>query len=98
VSAHSFHRHTMRLAGPILEKLQGRALACRVTWPDILVALVSAYCRRFMGTAEAVVGVPHMGRLGSKAARVPCTLMNVLPLRVAVDEDEKLPDFFARIA
>ena len=39
---------------------------------------------------EVVIGVPFMARLGSRAARVPCMVMNVLPLRLAPDEDAPL--------
>lgn len=98
VSAHSFHRSTRRLTGPLLERLRALAQDCRLTWPDVLTGLVAAYCRRFMGEGEAVVGVPHMGRLGSRAARVPCTMMNVLPLRVVVDEDQPLADCLGLVA
>ena len=98
VSAHSFRRHTMHLRGEVLNNLRSVAQAAKVTWPDVLTALVSAYCQRFTGTAEVVVGVPHMGRLGSKAARVPCTLMNVLPLRVAIDDKQPMPAFLSAVA
>ncbi len=57
-------------------------------WPDLLSALVAAYCQRMTAQDEGVVGVPSMGRLGSVSARVPAMVMNVLPLRTrARDED-----------
>ena len=57
-------------------------------WPDLLTALVAAYCQRMSAQDEAVLGVPGMGRLGSASARVPAMVMNVLPLRTrARDED-----------
>lgn len=98
VSGHSFRRHSRFLRGPILDKLRAVAQTAKVTWPDVLTALVSAYCQRFTGTSEVVVGVPHMGRLGSKAARVPCTLMNVLPLRVKIDDRQPMPEFLGAVA
>src|SRR5690606_6305193 len=88
VSAHSFIRHTMRLEPGRLLPVMQRAEKARVGWPDALTALVAAYCQRFTGTAEIIVGVPHMGRLGNPAARVPCMLMNVLPLKVEPDEEQ----------
>lgn len=61
-----------------------------VNWPDILVALVGAYVQRHIGGREAIVGVPAMLRVGSVGARVPAMVMNVLPIRVSVDEDQPL--------
>ncbi|HHX89608.1 MAG TPA: AMP-binding protein, partial [Paracoccus sp.] len=98
VSAHSFRRETLTVPQDLCERLQALAKECKVTWPDVLVGIVSAYCARFIEGDEIVVGVPHMGRLGSKAARLPCTLMNVLPLRVRVDEDAPLATYLGDVA
>lgn len=57
-------------------------------WPDLLTALVAAYCQRMAAQEEAVVGVPTMGRLGSASARVPAMVMNVLPLRTRACDDD----------
>lgn len=81
VSEHRFHRETVHLPETVFRSLVERAEKAKVTWPDLLTTLVASYCRRFAAVPELVAGVPHMGRLGSKAARVPCTLMNVLPVR-----------------
>ena len=45
------------------------AARARVPWPDVLTALVAAYCKRFVEGPEIVAGVPHMGRFGSAAAQ-----------------------------
>ena len=76
------------------------ALAERVglPWPDVLTALTAGYAWRMSGAAELVVGVPHMGRLGSASARVPAMAMNILPLRIAPRAGEPLPDFLRRTA
>lgn len=81
VSDSWFRRETVHLPEALFHGLVARADIAKVTWPDLLTALVASYCRRFAASPELVAGVPHMGRLGSKAARVPCTLMNVLPVR-----------------
>src|SRR5690606_14745152 len=95
VTAHRFIRHTVLLEPGRLAPLAALAERAATSWPDALTALISAYCLRMGGTPETVLGVPHMGRLGSKAARVPCMLMNVLPLRFAADEDAPMADFLA---
>jgi enterobactin synthetase component F len=86
-------RHTQVLDDALVEALRGGAAAHGTPWPDLLAALVGAYCRRFAGTEEVSIGVAFMGRLGSPAARVPCTLMNVLPLRLRPDEDAPLAEY-----
>ncbi len=98
VSAHGFHRYERPLAEATRAGLMRRAKSVGVGWPDALTALVAGYCRRFTGTAEIIVGVPHMGRMGSASARVPAMIMNVLPLRVAPDEAAPLDDYLLKVA
>lgn len=98
VSAHGFHRYERPLAEETRDALMRRAKVAGLGWPDVLTALVAGYCRRFTGTAEIIVGVPHMGRMGSASARVPAMIMNVLPLRVAPDEAAPLDDYLAKVA
>ncbi|HWL82310.1 MAG TPA: amino acid adenylation domain-containing protein [Roseomonas sp.] len=69
-----------------------------LSWPDALAALTASYVRRHTGAAEAVVGLAFMGRLGNPAARVPCTLMNVLPVRLRPDEDLPLEEMLRGMA
>jgi enterobactin synthetase component F len=88
-------RHRQVLDDALVEALRGAAATHAVPWPDLLAALVGAYCHRFAGTEEVSVGVAFMGRLGSPAARVPCTLMNVLPLRLRPDEEAPLSTYLA---
>lgn len=98
VSTHDFIRHTIRLDPGRLAPLVALAQRANVTWPDALTALAAAYCQRFSGTGEIIVGVPHMARLGSPAARAPCMLMNVLPLRVRPDEDGPLDEWLVGVS
>lgn len=69
-----------------------------VSWPDVLTALAAAYLCRHAGAHETVIGVPYMGRLGRRAARVPATVMNVLPLAIKVDERAPLGEFLVSAA
>ncbi|RKF17598.1 amino acid adenylation domain-containing protein [Altericroceibacterium spongiae] len=97
-SAFTFHRHAEALPEATRKALLAFAKQKGLSWPDVLTALTAAYCRRFTGTPEIVLGVPYMGRMGSASARVPAMVMNVLPLRVAPDEAAPLADFCAEIA
>ncbi|WP_313273601.1 amino acid adenylation domain-containing protein [Stenotrophomonas sp.] len=80
-----------------LVRVQAASTRTGVPWPDLLTALVAAYCQRMAGADETVVGVPYMGRLGSASARVPAMVMNVLPLRVAGGA-EPVATFIAGVA
>ncbi|MDJ0389492.1 amino acid adenylation domain-containing protein [Roseomonas sp. E05] len=94
VTAHRAHRCMVALPDSVAAALARLGQP----WPDALAALAGAYVRRHAGGAEAVVGVAFMGRLGSPAARVPCTLMNVLPVRLRPDEDLPLADMLRELA
>lgn len=96
--AHHFLRESQSLGADDMAAIHRLAERAGVPWPDALTALVAVYCQRMSGADEAVVGVPHMGRLGSPTARVPCMKMNVLPLRIAPDEDAPLGDALRDVA
>ncbi len=86
-------RHVEALDADFRDGLARAAAALGQPWPDVLTALTAAYCQRFGGQGEAVVGVPFMGRLGSASARAPAMVMNVLPLRVPALPDASVADF-----
>lgn len=87
-SAHSFHRRAVEIDGAAFARLKALGERTNIPWPDVVAALSAAYVRRHTGTPEVILGVPFMARLGSAAARVPCMLMNVLPLRVDAPEGD----------
>jgi enterobactin synthetase component F len=97
-TAHRFHRLRRRLPEALVARLRTRAERAKISWPDLITALAGAYCRRFAGTQEAVIGVPWMGRMGSASARVPAMVMNVLPLRIAFDERAPLDTCLAELS
>jgi enterobactin synthetase component F len=47
---------------------------------------------------EVTLGVAVMERLGTPAARVPAMVMNVLPVRVPIDEDQPIAEWFLRVS
>ncbi|WP_347303578.1 amino acid adenylation domain-containing protein [Croceibacterium sp. TMG7-5b_MA50] len=97
-TAHTFHRTAAALPRPLCAALLDHARSSGLAWPDLLTALTAAYCRRFVGQQEVVVGVPHMGRMGSASARVPVMVMNVLPLRVGGEETAPLREWLSAVA
>jgi enterobactin synthetase component F len=98
LTSHSYLRAEAGVGAAGATALQSVAAAAKAPWPDVLVALAGAYTARHTGEAEVVVGVATMNRLGTPAARVPAMVMNILPLRIAIDEDEPLPAFATRVA
>ncbi|MEN5060654.1 amino acid adenylation domain-containing protein [Luteimonas sp. TWI1416] len=92
-AAHGCHRLSVGLDADLRAGLLALAQRLEQPWPDVLTALAAEYCRRMAGQAEAVIGVPYMGRLGSASARVPAMVMNVLPLRVPAMPGASLAEF-----
>ncbi|WP_436534841.1 amino acid adenylation domain-containing protein [Actinoplanes sp. HUAS TT8] len=78
-----------------LTALGGTVKATRV---EAVLAATALYVHRLTGAAEVVLGLPMMGRLGSVAARVPVTAVNVLPLRLAVHPGDTVGELIARVA
>ncbi|MFH8800911.1 amino acid adenylation domain-containing protein [Streptomyces sp. NPDC017936] len=96
--ARTFLRRVVDLDPDETERLRAVAGDLSVTWSDLLLAVTAAYVHRVSGAPEVVLSLPAMGRLGSVSLRVPCTVRNILPLRVAVDEQDGLRDLAAEVA
>lgn len=92
-TSRTFHRVACALTESFAQGLRERCDTSGISWPDVMVALVGAFIHRHAGGAEAIVGVPTMNRMGSVSARVPSMVMNVLPVRVAIDEAAPLHDW-----
>lgn len=93
MTSRSYLQRAIVLPPPVGPALRRLAETARTPWPDVLTALVAAYVVRHAGGEEATLGITSMGRLGSPAARVPGMVMNVLPARIAIDEDAPLADW-----
>ncbi|MGW3116948.1 amino acid adenylation domain-containing protein [Streptomyces sp. NPDC001107] len=96
--ARTFLRRVVDLDPDETQRLRAVADDLSVTWSDLLLAVTAAYIHRVSGAPEVVLSLPAMGRLGSVSLRVPCMVRNILPLRVAVDEQDGLRDLAARVA
>ncbi len=86
----TFLRRSTRVPAPVTERLRELAGDMRATWPDVLVAAQALYVSRATGSADVVLGLPMMGRMGSIALRIPGMVMNVVPLRLTVAPDTTL--------
>ncbi|MEU8820498.1 amino acid adenylation domain-containing protein [Actinoplanes sp. NPDC048796] len=88
---------TFRRRRVVLSGLAGldRLGATRV---EAILAATALYVHRLTGADEVVLGLPMMGRLGSVAARVPVTAVNVVPLRIPVSPARSVGDLVRRVA
>lgn len=97
-SASSYDHFESMLEPDICDNLLRLARTTQLSWADLLTALAGAYVARHVRRNEIAIGVPFMGRFGSPAARVPTMLMNILPLRLEVDEEGELVQWLAQAA
>ncbi|MEU4556992.1 amino acid adenylation domain-containing protein [Actinoplanes sp. NPDC023936] len=82
-TAHRYaHRHT-ELPAEAADGLRAVAGRLGVSWAEAAYAITALYLHRITGEHELTLGMPVSGRLGTGAARVPVTVVNVLPLRLA---------------
>ncbi|MBZ3905536.1 amino acid adenylation domain-containing protein [Streptomyces griseiscabiei] len=96
--ARTFRRRVADLDAGRTEALRTVARDIGVTWSEILLAVAAARLHRLTGAPEIVLSLPAMGRLGSVALRVPCTVRNILPLRVPVTASDTPRDLAVRVS
>ncbi len=97
-SGTTFRRRRAALPAATSDAMSDLAARAGAAWPDALLTLVAAYLCRHTGGGDSVLGAPLMNRLGSPAARVPAMVMNVLPVRVSVDEDLPTHELVRRVS
>jgi nonribosomal peptide synthetase MxcG len=96
--ARDFRRRVVDLAPEEAQALRDVAREASVTWSDVVLAVTAGLVHRVSGADEVVLSLPSMGRLGSVSLRVPCMVRNVLPLRIAVGEQDILREVATRVA
>ena len=98
ISAHTYRRAAADLGLEAADALQAVAARTNIPWPDILVAIAAAYTARHVGRSDVCMGVATMNRFGTPAARVPAMVMNILPVRIATDEDQPLDEWLLAVS
>ncbi|MDL5199155.1 amino acid adenylation domain-containing protein [Streptomyces sp. ALI-76-A] len=96
--ARTFLRRVTDLDPGDVSALHAVARDLSVSWSDVVLAATAAYIQRVTGAPEIVLSLPAMGRLGSVSLRVPSMVRNILPLRVAVHEQDTLRDLALRVS
>ncbi|MGW3730270.1 condensation domain-containing protein, partial [Streptomyces sp. NPDC000851] len=85
-------RATGHLAPDAVAALRAAAARADVSWPRLVIAAVAAFTASLSGSDEAVLSVPVSGRTSDRARRTPCTMANMLPVRLPVTAGTSLLD------
>ncbi|MEO5875281.1 MAG: amino acid adenylation domain-containing protein [Streptosporangiaceae bacterium] len=83
-AAHRFLRERAEASSEVNAAVRDAATAAKATWADLVTAAYAAYAHRVTGTDDVILGLPFMGRMGRRSARVPAMAVNVLPVRMPV--------------
>src|SRR5205807_518919 len=70
----------------------------KAVWTEALTAAFAAYLHRMTGAGQVNLALPVMSRMGSVALRVPCMVLNVVPLWVEIEPELSLAELTGRIA
>jgi amino acid adenylation domain-containing protein/non-ribosomal peptide synthase protein (TIGR01720 family) len=84
-------------AGPI-DQIRAVATAAGASLSDALIAAAAAFLGRAGGVRDVVFSVSVPGRLGPRTEATPCTLANIVPLRVRVDPGATFPELVRQVA
>ena len=97
-AAHEVLRRRVTLGSDQGERWNAVAQAVGTDWSALLIAAFAAWLWRESGARELTIGLPVMGRLGSAGLRVPCMMMNIIPLRLHIDPAGSLEENAAAVA
>ena len=65
--------------------LRSAARRLRTSISGLMIAAASIYLSRCSGTEDIVLGVPVIGRVGSRERKIPGMTTNILPIRLAMN-------------
>ncbi|MGP4087822.1 non-ribosomal peptide synthetase, partial [Streptomyces sp. KR55] len=85
-------RETGRLSPAVVSALRAVADRAGLRTSRLLVAAVGLFTGALTGAGEVVLSLPVTGRVDERASRVPCTMANLLPVRLAVGGGASLLD------
>ena len=88
---------SVQVPGDVADALDVLARRAGAGWPDLVTAAAAAYLARVTGVHDVVLGFPAMNRMGSAAAKILTTAVNVVPLRLHVTPDATLGTLAATV-
>ncbi|BCE01315.1 thioester reductase domain-containing protein [Marinicellulosiphila megalodicopiae] len=74
---------TYEFSQAIFSKIQQCSTEHKVMWSDYILASVAMLIAEFNAQPHAVLGLPVMSRMGSKAINVPSMIMNIVPITLS---------------
>ena len=85
-------RKSFALTAEQKRQIEDIAHGHRLAFNDLVFALIYLYLFKITGQKQQVVGVPFMRRLGSAAAQSSAPVVNVLPVKLNINEYDSLID------
>lgn len=95
--AHDVIRENASLAKDSAQSLK-RSSIFQGNWSEVLIAATAAYVHRLTNSEDVILSLPMMGRFGSVSINIPCMVMNLLPLRLAVRPDMNFSDLVKQVS
>ena len=93
-----FLRRSVTLPPSVVQDWSEVADRCGTSWSTVVIATVASYLRHVTGVPEVVLGLPRMCRRRSVSLNVPCSVANIVPLRVEIAPDASLREVSRRVA
>lgn len=87
-----------QLAEAETARLRAAARAAGVHWSIMLIAATAAYTYRLTGARDVVLGLPVTARTDAVLRALPGMLANVVPLRLRVSADTRVPDLLRQVS
>lgn len=81
-------QQTSLLGSHLFAALKEKAKRWGTSWQAIMMTTIAVYVQKFTGEKDVILAVPMMNRMGSVSINIPCTKVNVLPLRIRVETNE----------
>ena len=78
-------------------KIQEAAKQLKVNAQQLFTAAVALYTERLTSSGTVILNIPMMGRIGTKAVNVPCTRVNMIPLRIEVNDEDTFASICRRV-
>lgn len=97
-AAPEFLRRSTTLPPSSVEDWAEVADRCGTSWSTVVIATVAAYLRHVTEAPEVVLGLPRVCRRRSVSLNVPCSTLNVVPLRVATPAGAGLRELSRQVA
>ncbi|MFE3021674.1 condensation domain-containing protein [Streptomyces sp. NPDC059256] len=91
-------RRTVVLDRQTAAAVVSTARASRCTWAETIAATVAVQLHRETGTRDAVLAMYAMARTAPGTLRVPGMAVNILPVRVAVGDEDTFATVLERMA